>query len=216
MTRKLAAALVFLLLNGYVYWYLGSEEVIPARESFVQFPDQVASWKCQQRETIDPKTIANLMVTDYLSCNFVREDRSSSAHLYVGYHERQTRDRESGKASAIHPPEHCLPGSGWDVIDSKIVQIDAGTPGEAKRFVIAKGNQRALVYFWYHSRGRVLARNHHKIMYMFLDRVRYGRTDGSLVRFTVPIIFGDEDAAEATFQEFASGVTPLLGSYVPN
>ena len=148
MTRKLAGALVFLLLNGYVYWYLGSEEVIPARESFVQFPDQVASWKCQQRETIDPKTIANLMVTDYLSCNFVREGQDSSAHLYVGYHERQTRDRESGKATAIHPPEHCLPGSGWDVIDSKIVPIDAGTPGEAKRFVIAKGNQRALVYFW--------------------------------------------------------------------
>ena len=216
MTKKLAAALAFLLLNGYVYWSLGSVEVIPQRETFDAFPDQIASWECLQRETIEEATISNLMVTDYVSCNFLRQDRSASAHLYVGYHERQTRDRDSGKASAIHPPEHCLPGSGWDVIDSKIVRIEAGPGGEAKRFVIAKGNQRALVYFWYHSRGRVIARNHEKIIYMFLDRARYGRTDGSLVRFTIPIAFGDEDAAEATFQEFAEKVTPLLSSHVPD
>ena len=88
--------------------------------------------------------------------------------------------------------------------------------GEAKRFVIAKGNQRALVYFWYHSRGRVIAQSHHKILWMFLDRARFGRTDGSLVRFTIPIEFGDEAAAEATFTEFANLVTPLLPEFVPN
>ena len=96
---------------------------------------------------------------------------------------------------------------------SRSTQVRAG---EAKRFVIAKGNQRALVYFWYHSRGRVLARNHHKILYMFLDRARSGRTDGSLVRFTIPIRFGDEDAAEATFREFAGTITPMLSEYVPD
>ena len=219
---KIAAAVLFLFLNGYVYWYLGSEEVIPERESFAAFPDRVDDWRCTRRETIDEKTLDNLQVTDYLACNFVRSDPGASTHLYVGYHERQTRDRESGRATAIHPPEHCLPGSGWDVIDSQVVPIDflaeagVGPVGEAKRFIIAKGNQRALVYFWYHSRGRVIAQSHHKILYMFLDRARYGRTDGSLVRFTTPIVFGDEEAAEATFQEFARTVTPLLPDFVPN
>jgi hypothetical protein len=51
---------------------------------------------------------------------------------------------------------------------------------------------------------------------MFLDRARFGRTDGSLVRFTVPIEFGDEAAAEATFREFARLVTPELSEYVPD
>ena len=93
----------------------------------------------------------------------------------------------------------------------------AGTIEEhVEDLVMTLGNQRALVYFWYHSRGRVIAQNHHKIVYMFLDRARYGRTDGSLVRFTTPILFGDEEAAEATFQEFARSVTPLLPDFVPN
>ena len=219
---KIAAALIFLIMNGYVYWYLGSAEIIPDRALFAQFPNELESWGCMGREKIDEKTIDNLMVTDYISCSFYRAEPNSAVHLYVGYHERQTRDRESGKATAIHPPEHCLPGSGWDVIDSQVVPINflaeagAGPAGEAKRFIIAKGNQRSLVYFWYHSRGRVIARSHHKILWMFLDRARLGRTDGSLVRFTVPIQFGDEEAAEATFQEFARTVTPLLSDYVPN
>ena len=215
-TKIIAAAVLILALNGYVYWYLGSEEFIPPREQFATFPNELGEWRCMRRETLDDKTLNNLNVTDYISCNYFKPETTTAAHLYVGYHERQTRDRDSGAATAIHPPEHCLPGSGWDVIDAKVVPIEVGPGGEAKRFVIAKGNQRALVYFWYHSRGRVIARSHEKILWMFLDRARSGRTDGSLVRFTVPIEFGDEDAAEATFREFARLVTPQLDEYVPN
>ena len=96
---KIAAAIAFLIMNGYVYWYLGSAEVIPERQTFAAFPDTVDDWSCTRRETIDDKTLDNLMVTDYLSCDFAKTDRSASTHLYVGYHERQTRDRESGKAT---------------------------------------------------------------------------------------------------------------------
>jgi len=217
---KFLAAFVILSLNTYVYWYLGSEEVIPQRSQFAEFPDRLGDWRCTNREIMDEAILKNLTVTDYISCSFVNSKIGDYTHLYIGYHERQTRDRESGRASVIHPPEHCLPGSGWDVIDSQIVPIEigggGGGSGEAKRFLIAKGNERALVYFWYHSRGHVIARSHEKIIWMFLDRARHGRTDGSLVRFTVPVRHGDIEAAEANFQEFASAVTPLLDDYVPN
>ena len=213
---KFFAAFVILGLNTYVYWYMGSKEVVPPRSEFAALPDQFGDWRCYNRDTMDDETISILMVTDYISCAFYNADMSDFTHLYIGYHERQTRDRQSGKASAIHPPEHCLPGSGWDVIDSKIVRIDVGPGGEAKRFVIAKGNERSLVYFWYHSRGRVIARNYQKIMWMFLDRARYGRSDGSLVRFTIPVRHGNIEVAEANFQQLASAVIPLLPDYIPD
>jgi hypothetical protein len=184
MTSKLLVALLILGLNAWVYWQFASKDVIPPRTEFAAFPDDFDGWRCTGRETLEDDVIRNLLVSDYLACTFVAPAEQRSAHLYIGYHERQTRDRESGQSSAIHPPEHCLPGSGWDVIDAR--------------------------------RGRVIARNHEKILYMFLDRARYGRTDGSLVRFTVPIHQGDVDAAEATFREFAESVTPLLAAYVPD
>jgi EpsI family protein len=213
---KFLAAFVILSLNAYVYWFMGSDEVLPPRSQFAEFPNDLGDWRCSNRETMDDKTLATLMVTDYISCAFINSEREEVTHLYIGYHERQTRERESGKATAIHPPEHCLPGSGWDIIDSQIVPISVGTGGEAKRFVIAKGNERALVFFWYQSRGHVIARNHEKIMWMFVDRARLGRTDGSLVRFTIPIRNGDIETAEAQFREMANAVAPHLSDYVPN
>ena len=213
---KFVVAFLILGLNGYVYWYLGSDEVLPPRSEFVQFPDEFGDWRCYNRETLDQAIINNLRVTDYISCAFFDSDASKFVHLYIGYHERQTRDRETGAAAVIHPPEHCLPGSGWDVIESDIVPLALGLDGEAKRFMIAKGNQRSLVYFWYHSRGHVIARSHEKILWMFLDRARRGRTDGSLVRFTIPVVHGDVDAAEGHFQELATSIAPHLADYLPD
>jgi EpsI family protein len=213
---KFAVAILILGLNSYVYWFLASDEVIPPRQEFSTLSNDIDGWKCRRRETMEDKVLENLMVTDYLACTFVRSETEAPVHLYVGYHERQTRDRSTGIATAIHPPEHCLPGSGWDVIDSSIVPVDFGPGGEAKRFIIAKGNQRSLVYFWYHSRGRVIARNHEKILYMFLDRARQGRSDGSLVRFTVPIQNGNVEQAEASFRNFAMSVTPTFAQYIPD
>ena len=136
-------------------------------------------------------------------------------NLYVGYHAIQRRS-DSGEESVIHPPEHCLPGSGWDIIDSQIIPIDFGVPGEAKRVTIAKGPHRQLVYFWYQSRGHAFARDWERLYRMFVDRALQGRTDGALVRVTIPL--GREsgvEAADEIFEDFATSALPGLDPHVP-
>ena len=221
---KIAAAVVFLMLNTYVYHFFASKEVIPARRSFDEFPLELGDWRCEQPEEIEPKALRNLGATDYLVCNFVRRNTNDTVSVYIGYHASQVRKEGGGaKEGSIHPPEHCLPGGGWNPIDARIVDLDAmDLPGggdrrrEAKRFVIAKGNVRQLTYFWYQSRGRVLARNHEVILYRFWDRAIRHRSDGSLVRITTPIYRGDEERAEARFREVAAEILRLLPEYVPS
>lgn len=215
MIPRIIVALLFIAMNLYVYRYFASEDFKPDRETFETFPLVINGWRCSDPAEMPDDIMGRLGVTDYLLCDFRNDSTREIANLYVGYHASQTRDA-SGSENMIHPPEHCLPGSGWDIIASDVVPADWSEDGEAKRVVIAKGNLRSLVYFWYQSRGRMIARNHEKILYMFLDRATDRRTDGSLVRFTVPIIRGDEDAAEQSFRKFASGITPLLPDYVPN
>ncbi len=212
---KLIVALLFVGLNLYVYRYFASEDFIPEREMFTSFPMQVDDWQCTDAETMSDDILRRLGVTDYLLCNFRDREHRRLANFYAGYHETQTRSTD-GNETVIHPPEHCLPGSGWDIIESDIVPIDFNGAGEARRVVVAKGNMRSLVYFWYQSRGRIIARNHEKILYMFLDRAVEKRTDGSLVRFTVPIQHGDVEAAEEAFVSLAQAVAPLLPAYIPN
>jgi EpsI family protein len=225
MTKSLVA-FAFLAVNFYVYYFFATEAVIPPRVEFSEFPLQLGEWKCRQPEKIGARIVEILSVSDYLSCTFVREGSDAAIGVYVGYHASQVRKKGGLFAeTVIHPPEHCLPGSGWDIIDSRIVSLDLpGLPGghgllaegpEGKRFIIARGNARQLVHFWYQTQGRVIARHEDVILSRFWNRATRNRTDGALVRFTVNVGREDVATAEATFREFAEQFVPRLTGYIP-
>lgn len=217
---KLCVGLAFLGFNFYTYHYLATHPVFPDREHFEDFPDQLGNWSCPELQKMDDKTLANLGVSDYLLCNFKNPEFGGIVGVYVGYHASQIREEGGGPGgNPIHPPAHCLPGSGWDIIDSRLVELDMPglprAPAAVRRLVIARGSDRQLTYYWYQSRGRVVSEDWKKILYVGFDRAFRNRTDGSLVRFTVPILRNDEAAAEASFYSLAPKILKLLPAYVP-
>lgn len=217
---KLAVAIGFLALQVYIYNYFATEEVHPPRKSFASFPLKLGDWTCPRADQMTEDVLENLGVTDYLICDYGRAGEPSRVGVYVGYHQSQVRHEGGGSAGGqIHPPSHCLPGSGWDIIASRKVRIAMpGVPGgEAlvNRLVIAKGDARQLVYYWYQERGRVIADDWMKIVWLFWDRARLQRTDGSLVRFTIPMGRDDDESAERMFQDLAPLVTAVLPEYSP-
>jgi EpsI family protein len=218
---RLAVALAFLALNFYTYHYFAHGAVIPPRETFASFPLELGDWRCNANQVIEANVLRNLGATDYWICDYWNAAEQRVVSLYVGYHATQVREEGGGSGeNSIHPPAHCLPGSGWNIIDSRSVLLDMPElpqgPAKVKRLVIAKGKERQLVYYWYQSQGRVIAEDWQKIVYVGLDRALRGRTDGALVRFTMPIVRGDEAAAEADFRDLAPLVVPQLPAYVPN
>jgi EpsI family protein len=218
---KLLVATGFVALNAYVYYWMAQEKVVPPRESFASFPLELGEWECAERQFISADVLRNLGATDYLICDYRREDGAAShVGVYIGYHATQIREQGGGAGeNSIHPPAHCLPGSGWDIIANRTVTLDLpGFPEpnpRVKRLVIAKGQVRQLVYYWYQSAGRVIAEDWKKIVYVGWDRATRGRTDGSLVRFTVPIVRGDVERAERAFRALAPRVVADLGRFVP-
>jgi len=217
---KYAAALLFISINFYIYNFMASEAVFPPRENFELFPSQFGDWNCAEQQEMDSDVERNLGVTDYLICNYVRTEPRDLVGVYVGYHESQVREEGGGAGeNSIHPPAHCLPGSGWDIIDNQTVEVDLPglpqSPAFVKRMVIAKGERRQLVFYWYQSRGRVISEDWKKIVYVGLDRAFRGRTDGSLTRFTVPIVRNDETRAQDAFYDLAPMILANVSRYVP-
>jgi len=218
---KSLAALGFLAVNFYIYYGFARVQVFPPREEFATFPLQLGAWSCPQRGSMDAATLKNLGASDYLICDFQRADPAGFVGVYLGYHETQIREEGGGSGeNSIHPPKHCLPGSGWDIIDHSVVDLDVPglpqQPAQVNRMVIAKGDARQLVYYWYQTQGRVIAGDWQKIAYLSWDRARSSRTDGALLRFTAPILHQDEDAAERQIHELANEIVPRLAAYVPN
>ena len=202
---------VALIISGAIVntWERAGEASV-ARKSLKDFPTQLGSWEQLGRELrFDDETETILRADDYLARNF-----SSNGHvvsLYVGYYATQRT------GATYHSPLNCLPGSGWVMNeggDIRITRAD-GSSFKANRYVIQKGNERALVIYWYQGRGRSVANEYWDKMYTVLDSVGRRRSDGALVRVIAPIETSTLDAAKMA-SDLASETTKELPAFVPN
>ena len=104
--------------------------------------------------------------------------------LYVGYYTYQTQGK------SIHSPRNCLPGAGWEPVESATLPI-ASAPGVGSRdmnkYVLANQGNYAAVYYWYQGRGRIES-NEYTVKYNLMrDAALYGRTEEALVRLVIPL-----------------------------
>jgi EpsI family protein len=118
----------------------------------------------------------------------------------------------------IHSPKHCLPGSGWSPIESLPVTLTlpGHSPFPATRYVIAQGEFRRVVLYWYWAHDRGVANEYWAKYYLVADSIKLHRSDGALVRITTPLNPGETaDAAQQRILPFVNDVGPLLNTFIP-
>jgi EpsI family protein len=130
--------------------------------------------------------------------------------VYVGYYASQTGGR------TIHSPRNCLPGAGWQALESSRQQVstEAG-PVEVNRYLIQNGGQQALVLYWYQGRGRVVSNEYTVKWNLLRDAALRRRSDEALVRVLVPITAEGVDAATRLATRVASRMVPAVTSALP-
>jgi EpsI family protein len=118
----------------------------------------------------------------------------------------------------VHSPKHCLPGAGWIPVSSSVIQMRFAGRAEAvpvNRHVVAKGDAKGVVLYWYEGRGRVYASEYLAKLYLVADAIRLNRTDVALVRVVAPVIQDDEEGAGKMAEQFAREVFPFLRPLIP-
>ena len=89
-------------------------------------------------------------------------------------------------------------------------------PFQANRYLIARGDDRQLVLFWYSAHGRRVASESQMDFYLVLDSLRLNRSDNALVRMNTELRPGEKpEEAEKRLLAFAGLVNPLLNNYIP-
>jgi EpsI family protein len=82
--------------------------------------------------------------------------------------------------------------------------------------VIARGDARQLVLYWYWAHNRGVASEYWAKYYLVADSIRMNRSDGALVRFMTDMTPGESaDAAMRRALPFADQVLPLMNDYIP-
>jgi EpsI family protein len=186
-------------------------EVFPPRLPLKQFPAQLGGWTGTD-VAIDKDVLEILGPGDFLVRIYQNKERTPYVDLFIAYF----RSQRAG--DTIHSPQHCLPGSGWEPIENQ--RITLSMPGHqsfpANRYLIAKGDSRQLVLYWFWAHNRGVASEYWAKFYLVTDSIKMNRSDGALVRITTPMVPGETvDAAQQRILPFAGEVMPLLDSYIP-
>lgn len=160
---------------------------------------------------MDEEVFNILGVEDYIMANFSK-GRGQGVNLYVGFYQSQS------KGDLIHSPKNCMPGAGWNIVQSSAIPINLPKSGKTiktARLLLNKDGQKQVVYYWFQSRGRIISSEYMQKVWLVVDSVTKNRTDGSFVRLIAPVI-KNETEAEILLTQFADEIFPVLNQFIPN
>jgi EpsI family protein len=206
-------AIVALLLAGTALFLkaLDRHQSVLPRTALASFPVELRSWAGTDIP-IPEHTLKRLGAGEFLQ-RMYRDSIRSGAYvdLYVAYIPHR-------RALFRHLPQNCLEGSGWTPVEAGTTTL--AFPGEApfpaNRYLIAKGDERQLVLFWYSARGRRVASEDSMNVSLVFDSLRLNRSDSALIRMNTALQPGEKpEETERRLLSFAGLVSPLLQYYIP-
>lgn len=191
------------------------QSLIPQRVSLLTFPLLLGEWRGIE-QPLDRELIDAVAADDELAAVFSRESEPNPVALWIAYYAAQRDGRQ------VHSPSVCLPGGGWKIETIEVLNISGvradGAPLPVNRVIIAKGEDKELVYYWFAQRGRTLTNEYAVKWYIIWDSIVMNRSDGALVRLTTPVEGGTAagiERADQRLQAFARAIDPKLAYFLP-
>jgi EpsI family protein len=175
---------------------------VPAPQ-LANLPSELGDWRALGDIRLDAQTEKTLQADSYLLRTYTRG--AAPVTLFVAYYATQ----RSGHT--IHSPLNCLPGTGWEWTERDRETVAAADREiEINRNVAAQHRHQVLVYYWYQSRGRVVASDYLNKLLLVRDALTLHRSDGALVRVTVPVAQGAADEASSFIRAMFSPLAQHL------
>jgi len=209
---RFALALLMIGMTAVFLHRRSRNELIPAREPLRSFPLQLSGWSGTEisipQDQLDVLGAGDFLLRIYRN----KAVQEPYVDLFIAYFPSQRA------GDTIHSPKNCLPGAGWSPVESNRVSVSlpGPEPFPANRYVIAKGEDRQLVLYWYWAHDRAVASEYWSKFYLVTDAMRLNRSDGSMIRITTPLLRGESiDTAQQRLLAFGSKVVPQLNPYIP-
>ncbi|HEY1912316.1 MAG TPA: EpsI family protein [Vicinamibacterales bacterium] len=178
--QRLLCVLVLLMATAAVGRAAVTPRSAPVPPNLSALPYVVGGWAGVDAPPLDAETTRILAADDLVNRTYRAAD-GIPIGLYVAYYAAQR------PGVSIHSPLHCLPGTGWEALDVTERPLANDRPGTMRRVIVRKGQQLALVLYWYALHGRMISGEIMSKLTLLADGVRLHRNDAALVRIVVPI-----------------------------
>jgi EpsI family protein len=202
--------IAFILVVAIIYLKVfATIEAVPLPANIDNFPKQIGLFTMTGSSTFPEEVLQELQVSSYINREY-RNNDGYQLSLYLGYYEEQR------EGAMIHSPRNCMPGSGWNPVESSIVPI--GTPGtdqyyKVNRMLFQKGMDKLIMHYWYQGRNRIVANEYIDRFLLILDSIFRHRSEGALVRVIGPLDPTSDN--EKKQEQFVSDLFPVLQENLP-
>jgi EpsI family protein len=201
-----------LIAQALMFYGLSRAEARPTSTPLSQLSDHLGKWTMVGEGLVDQDTRDVLKADELLTRSYQSSATHVPANLFVAYFQTQ----RTGQAP--HSPKNCLPGNGWSESEAGHIFVDIpgrDTPIEINRYLVAKGENKSIVLYWYQSRDRVVASEYRAKLYTAVDAMRHNHTDTALVRVVVPVVNNDDKAATDAAIDFVKDFFTPLRQHFP-
>jgi len=203
----LAGGLAVLVFQGVATLALTRSEYLPIPPPLTSLPETAEAWSHRGDTEIDEQSLKMLGPDDYLSRTYASSE--GQINLFVAYYKTRHRARNA------HDPKVCLPGSGWNSLESRMIDFpvrDGAAPVSANYYLVEKNNVQAVVVYWYQTYKATVAQESMVHLNRVLQSLRDKRTDVAFVRIVVPVMTSAPAARDQAIS-FARSFQPQLMQY---
>jgi EpsI family protein len=207
---SLLVASALLIMQAVLLHSSEREEYLPEIKPMSGFPLDLGDWHFLREAVVEPEIRDFLHADDLLSRVYADSSAQQGAELFVAAF------KTLSNGAAPHSPKNCLPASGFTPLLADEITLDAGgRPITVNRYVVARGEERSLVLYWYQSRDRAVASEYRAKFFSIADAIRLNRTDTALVRVVVPIRDDNRDQATKMAADFVRAFFGPLRGFLP-
>jgi len=194
-------AVIAIVLIGLAVWTharpIATATDVPHFASAV--PLSLDGWMGRDAPPLDPDVARVLAADQYVHRYYGKAGERVEAD--IAYYERP----QAG--AAMHSPLNCLPGNGWQVIESRTMQIGTGVDARTvRRLVVDRKGYRLVMAYWFQNRDVVIATEYRQRLRQLTNGLRGTPTDAALVR----VMAFDTPAGHAALDNFSRALMPRL------
>ncbi|HHT9120098.1 MAG TPA: exosortase C-terminal domain/associated protein EpsI [Candidatus Hypogeohydataceae bacterium YC41] len=195
--------LIFILtLSAIFTFFLGHKKSLSQSNVFTKrIPSLIGPWVGGKDLEADARVIEILETDDILTREYLGP-KGVTILLCIAF------SGESRKA--IHPPEVCMSGGGWNLIEKKRLKVPGSNNFEAIKLILEKGDSKQIVLYWYKS-GKEFTANFYSQQLGFVKSMLFGgEISCGLIRVSTQIEGQGVEEALSSLTDFAQALMPYL------